>query len=311
MDTILDLHGLRKVYEGFTLNDVSLALPRGYIMGLVGPNGAGKTTLIKLILGLIRRDGGTIRVFGLDNLADATAVRSRIGFVHEAPSFYNHLTLATVASIVAPFYPRWDEPLFRRLASDFALPLRKRVYSLSRGTKTRFALALAMAHHAELLLLDEPSMGLDPIFRRELLERLSAYIGDGTASVLFSTHITSDLDRIADYITLLRDGELVLSATKDEVLEHWALVKGGVELLDPDTRRLFKGLEVSDVSFAALTDDVRGVRRRFAGRDLVIEKASVEDVVFYLTRKPAIDGERAGATAARQSVPPAASRGNA
>jgi ABC-2 type transport system ATP-binding protein len=310
VDTILDLHGLRKVYEGFTLNDVSLTLPRGYIMGLVGPNGAGKTTVIKLVLGLIRRDAGTVRVCGLDTLAHATAVRSHIGFVHEAPAFYNHLTLATVASIVAPFYPRWDEPLFRRLASDFDLPLRKRVYSLSRGTKTRFALALAMAHHAELLLLDEPSTGLDPVFRRELLERLSAYIGDGTASVLFSTHITSDLDRIADYITLLRDGELIFSATKDEVLERWTLVKGGVELLDPDTRRLFKGIEVSDVSFAALTDDVQGVRCRFAGRDLVIEKASVEDVVFYLTRNPAGDGERSGATAADRAVPPAALRGN-
>lgn len=160
----------------------------------------------------------------------AAAIRSRIGFVHEAPTFYLHLTLATVASIVAPFYPQWDAALFRELASAFELPLGKRVFTLSRGTRTRFALALAMAHHAELLLLDEPSTGLDPVFRRELLDRLSADISDGTASVLFSTHITSDLDRIADYITLLRGGHVVFSTTRDEALETWALVKGGVSL---------------------------------------------------------------------------------
>jgi ABC-2 type transport system ATP-binding protein len=287
VDTILDIQGLRKSYPGFTLDSLALSLPRGYICGLVGPNGAGKTTLMKLILGLIHRDAGDIRVFGLDSRVHGTAIRSRIGFVQEAPTFYLHLTLATIASIVAPFYPRWDAALFRDLASAFDLPLNKRVFTLSRGMRTRFALALAMAHHAELLLLDEPSTGLDPVFRRELLERLSAYISDGTASVLFSTHITSDLDRIADYITLLRGGHVVFSTTKDEVLETWSLVKGGVELLDHDTRSLFQGIEKSDVSFTALTDDVEGVRRRFTACDLVIEKPSLEDIVFHLTRQQA------------------------
>lgn len=308
MEPLLDVRGLVRQYEGFTLNEVSLSLPRGYIMGLVGPNGAGKTTLIKLILGLVRRDAGTVRVFGFDNLAEATAIRSRIGFVHETPAFYNHLTLATVASIVAPFYPRWDDTLFRRLAVDFDLPLKKRVYALSRGTKTKFALALAMAHHAELLLLDEPSTGLDPVFRRELLERLSAYIGDGSASVLFSTHITSDLERIGDYITILRGGEVALSATRDEILEQWALVKGGVDLLDAGTRPLFKGTDVTDFSFTALTDDVQGVRRQMAGRDLVIERASLEDVVFHLTRKPAASD---GPAAVGQASSPARARRDA
>ena len=293
LDPLLEVRGLVKRYGLFALGAVSLSLPRGYIMGLVGPNGAGKTTLIKLVLGLVRRDAGTIRIFGRENLEDAAAIRSRIGFVHEVPAFYNHLRLRTVASIVSAFYARWDQPLFLRLAADFELPLSKRVYALSRGTKTKFALVLAMAHHAELLLLDEPSTGLDPVFRRELLEQLSAYIGDGTASVLFSTHITADLERVADFITLLDDGKVVFSETRDAVLERWALVRGGVELLEGEAARLFTGVEASGVGFSALTDDVRAARRMCADGQLVIERPSLEDIMFHLTRHAA-DRQRSG-----------------
>ncbi len=285
MEPVLETRGLAKRYEGFTLSDMSLSLPPGHIMGLVGPNGAGKTTFVKLVLGLIRRDAGAIRVCGFDTAADPAAARSRIGFVHEVPEFYNHLTLATLGSLVARFYARWDDARFRRLAGDFGLTLSRRVFSLSRGEKTKFALALAMAHRAELLLLDEPSTGLDPVFRRELLDHLSAYIGDGVASVLFSTHITSDLERTADYITLVRNGRLVFSTTRDDVMERWALIKGGVDLLDEGSRPLFAAVDVGAVSFTALTDDVPAVRRRFAGSEFVVDKASLEDVVFYLTRK--------------------------
>jgi len=303
LEPLLETRGLVKRYGRFALREVSLSLPRGYIMGLVGPNGAGKTTFIKLVLNLVRRDAGTIRIFGRDTLEDAAASRSRIGFVHEVPTFYNHLRLETVASIVAAFYQRWDQPLFLRLAADFDLPLRKRVYALSRGTKTKFALALALAHHAELLLLDEPSTGLDPVFRRELLERLSAYIGDGTASVLFSTHMTSDLERVADYITLLDDGGVVFSETRDAVLERWALVKGGIDLLEGEAARLLTGVDVSGVGFSALTDDARAVRRACAGAQLVVERPSLEDIMFHLTRRAANPQGRVDAASDRHAQP--------
>jgi ABC-2 type transport system ATP-binding protein len=295
-DYALEVTGLRKCYKGFTLKDVSFQLPRGYIMGLIGPNGAGKTTIIRLILGLARPDRGEIRALGLDASTDGAAIRSRIGFVHEAPSFYLHLTVASLASFMAPFYPHWDARLFRRLASEFDLPLGKRAYALSRGMRTKLALALALSHDAELLVLDEPTSGLDPVFRRELLERLSVYIQDGNRSVLFSTQITSDLERVADYITFVRDGQLVFSATRDEVKDHWALVKGGLELLDEDGRRFFRGIETSAFSFTAITDSVQAARQRFSGRGVVIEPASLEDVMFYLSR--ARVGVDAGTTTA-------------
>ena len=302
MDQILEVRGLDKSYAGFALRGVSFSLPRGYIMGLIGPNGAGKTTIIRLLLGLARPDGGEIRALGLDISTNGAIVRSRIGFVHEAPSFYLHLTVAGLASIVARFYPHWDATVFRRLASEFQLPLGKRVYALSRGMRTKLALALALSHDAELLVLDEPTSGLDPVFRRELLERLAAYIQDGNRSVLFSTQITSDLERVADYITFIQGGQLVFSTTRDEVKDRWGLVKGGLELLD-EGRRFFRGIETSAFSFTAVTDDVEAARRRFAGREVVVERASLEDLMFYLSRA------RAGAaTGEGEGSPPGRGR---
>jgi ABC-2 type transport system ATP-binding protein len=284
MDAILELRGVTKSFEGFTLDDVSFSLPRGYVMGLVGPNGAGKTTLVRLILNLARPDAGEIRVFGLDP-ADAEAdVRSRIGFVHENPSFYDALPVERAAAVMGSFYATWDDARFRALGAEFELPLRRPVRSLSRGMRTRFALAVALSHGAELLLLDEPTSGLDPVFRRELLDRLAGVIEDGEASILFSTHITSDLDRIADYVTFLQRGRVVFSATREEVLERWALVKGGTEVLDGETRKLFHGLVTGEFGFVGLTDDPEGVQDRLAGAPLVVEKATLEDIVFYTGR---------------------------
>jgi len=166
MDTALDIDGVSKQYTGFCLDGVSFKLPRGYIMGLIGPNGAGKTTLVKLILNLVRRDGGPIRVFGLDNLAGEAELKARLGFVPDEPRFHEDVTLSALKTVTAPFYPKWSEERFQVLASAFELQLDKKFKTLSHGTKTRFALALALSHGAELVLLDEPTSGLDPVFRR-------------------------------------------------------------------------------------------------------------------------------------------------
>ena len=280
MDPILSVHGLGKSYPGFSLERVGFSLPRGYVMGLVGPNGAGKTTTLKAILGLLRPDAGEIRVAGLDPRLDGAAVRSRIGFVHDDPRFHRHVTLAATARIVSRFYPNWDEAAFRRLAGEFELPLSKRFGELSRGNRTKFALALALCHGAELLVMDEPTSGLDPVFRRELLDILLEILGDARASILFSTHITADLDRIADYVTLLQEGRVVFSAAKDEILDGWGLVKGGLELLDSLPDGLFRGVQRGPHGFEAVTDDAAAVRRRL-GDAVIVERPGLDDIVLF------------------------------
>jgi ABC-2 type transport system ATP-binding protein len=281
---VLDIRGVTKSYEGFTLRDVSFTLPRGYIMGLIGHNGAGKTTLLSLILNLVRLDEGEIRVFGLDHVRNEVAIRSRIGFVHEVPAFFGSLSVEKAASVVAPFYPTWDENVFRSLLGEFGLDPGKRINRLSQGMRTRFALALALSHGAELLLLDEPSSGLDPAFRRDLLERLSEIISDGNTSVLFSTHITSDLDRIADFVTFLRRGTLVFSSTREEVSERWHLVKGDAGSLGSVKETLFAGTVTGEYGFVGLTEHLQEVRRHAGENALVVEPATLEDVVYYMGR---------------------------
>ncbi len=285
MTNALELRGVTKRYSGFALDAVSFTLPPGVIMGLIGPNGAGKTTIVKMILDLVRPDAGELRVFGLDAPRDGAAIRSRIGFVHEVPAFYNHLSLRSLARMISPFYRSWDQPLFERLLDQFDLPPRKRFGGLSRGMRTKGALALALAHRAELLVLDEPTSGLDPVFRRELLEMLSEFISDGATSVLFSTHITSDLERIADYVTFLDSGRLVFSSTRDEVMDSWAIVRGGLELLDDRTRAWLKGYEAGPHGFVGLTDDAAEARRRFAGRGAIVERPTLEDICIHARRK--------------------------
>jgi len=285
MEYSLEVKALRKEYPGFTLKDVSFVLPGGHIMGLIGPNGAGKTTVIKLILNIVRRTAGEIRVLGLDNLAREEEVKSRVGFVLDETPFYGYLKVDGVASVIAPFYPTWDRARFESLCREFELPRTKRVNALSRGMKMKLALAVALSHGAELVLLDEPTSGLDPVFRRELLERLSGLIQDGRTSVLFSTHITSDLERVADYITCLKDGDLVFSATREEILDHWALVKGGAELFEGEYEKLYKSISRGPYGVTALTSDKEEVRRQLAARGAVIERIRLDDLVFFLGRE--------------------------
>ncbi len=288
MENVLEVRSLCKRFSNFALADVSFSLPHGYIMGLIGPNGAGKTTTLKLILDLVKRDSGEILVCGLDPAEHGARVRSRIGFVHDEPKFYRHLTLARNAAILARFYRTWDEAAFRRLAAAFELPLEKRFGILSRGNKMKFALALALSHKAELVLMDEPTSGLDPVFRRELLDTLSGLLQDESASILFSTHITADLEKISDYITLLQEGRVVFSAVKDKIIESWGLVKGGLDLLDRLPRNFFRGVHRSAYGFKALTDDAAEARRQL-GSDVLIERPSLEDIVYYTFRGEAHD----------------------
>lgn len=280
MEPILEVNNLQKSFQDFTLKGISFSLQRGYIMGFIGPNGAGKSTTIKLILNLLRKDGGEIKVFGLDNLTHEKEIKDRIGFVISENRFYDELTVEETRRIIAPVYTRWDESLFQSYLTQFALPGGKKVGELSSGMKMKLSLAVALSHNAELLLLDEPTSGLDPIVRSELLEILSAIIQDERKSVFFSTHITSDLDKIADYITFINDGEIILSSPKDDLLENYGLIKGPKDFLTEETRPLFVGLRESQYGFAGLVADKETIKD---GR-VVIEKPSLDELMLYYTR---------------------------
>lgn len=286
MNHALEINGLRKVYRDFVLKDVTFSVPEGYIMGLIGPNGAGKTTIIKLIMNLIRKDGGEIRVFGMDHQKQEAEVKSRIGFVYDVPSFYSDARLSVIEHSIRPFYPRWDHDLFLSLAGEFELPLKKKFKKLSQGMKTRFALALALCHDADLVLMDEPTTGLDPVFRRDLLEKLSGILQDSQKSILFSTHVTSDLEKTADYITFLQNGSIVFSSSRHEILEGWGIVKGGQELLQADGWVSVKGMRSGEFGVEILTSDVKGVKSRLPS-SAVIERATLEEIMVFMK-----EGER-------------------
>ncbi len=283
MENILELNSVSKHYKGFTLDNVSFTIPAGYIAGMIGPNGAGKTTIIKLMMNLIRKDGGEIKVFGKDNIEHEEEIKSRIGFVYDEPNFYDDLKLNELKNVVALFYKEWSDTTFAELADKFELPLKKRFKKLSHGFKMKFWLAVALSHNADLIILDEPTAGLDPVFRRELLDHLSGIIQDENKSVLFSTHITSDLERIADYIIFIMNGKIVFATTKDEILEKWGVVKADSEILNEENKKLFKGIKTSNFGIQALTDDISEAQKRF-NSSCVIEKATLEDIMFFMNK---------------------------
>ncbi len=283
MNEILDVRNLAKNYPGFSLNNISFTLEKGYIMGFIGPNGAGKTTTIRLIMNLLRRDSGEIKVFGLDNIKDELEVKERIGFVYDENHFYNELSVLEMKKIIAPFYSRWDDSVFKDYLDRFELSPRKKIKDLSRGMKMKFSLVISLSHHADLLILDEPTSGLDPIFRSELLDILAEIIQDENKSIFLSTHLTTDLDKMADYITFVNRGELVFSEAKDTIMERYALVKGENELLDEELKREFVGINQSKYGFTGLTRDVHRARQLF-GSSVLIEKATLEDIMLYTVR---------------------------
>lgn len=283
MENVIEIKGLSKEYKGFKLEDVSFKVPQGFIMGLIGPNGAGKTTIIKLIMNLIRRSSGEIKVFGLDNLKYEPDIKSRIGFVYDVPCFHEDVRLEDIKSALAPFYEKWDDKLFSRLAEEFELPLRSIFKKLSHGMKMKFALSLALSHDADLILMDEPTAGLDPVFRLDLLERLAAIIQNERKSVLFSSHITSDLERIADYITFIHRGKIIFSTAKNEILEKWGVVKLGNDEFDASKVPGFRGFRRLEYSTEILTSDISSAKAKL-GPDALYEKATLEDIMYFISK---------------------------
>lgn len=283
MANILEVKNLSKSFKDFQLKNISFSLEKGFIMGFIGPNGAGKSTTIKLIMNLIRREQGEIKVFGKDNIKNEKEIKNRIGFVYDENHYYEELTVAEMKSVIAPLYKNWEENSYKKYIKEFDLSEKKKIKELSKGMKMKFSLCIALSHGAELLILDEPTSGLDPVVRSELLEILSYILQDENKGVFFSTHITSDLDKIADYITLINNGELLFTAAKDEVIENYCIVKGGREILDRDTKKEFVGLKENSFGFEALATNKNKISKLF-GTKVIIEKPTLEEVMLYNTK---------------------------
>ncbi len=252
MENALEVELLRKEYGDFILNDISFFLPTGHIMGFAGQNGAGKTTTVRLILNMAARNKGSIKVLGMDNLFAEQKIKQEIGTLFDEIFFVDNWKVADTEKAIKSFYGNWDGALYRRYAKDFSLPLNKRVKELSRGMKMKLMLACALAHKPKLLILDEPTSGIDPVARMELLEILSSYVSDGKNSVFFSTHITTDLDKIADYMALIENGNLFYAGLKNELLKSYLLIKGEHAQLREELRAKIIGLTLLRTEFEGL-----------------------------------------------------------
>lgn len=283
MMNAIELRNLSKTYPLFKLDQITLDVKQGYITGLIGPNGAGKSTLINLITGLIRPDSGSIKTLGKEMPAQEVNVKERIGIVSDECFYYEHLTIREMKNMIAPFYKKWDEKQFNNYLEQFELSPKKKIEELSKGMKIKFSLAVALSHEAELLIMDEPTSGLDPVFRRELLDLLADVIQDETRSIIFSTHITTDLERIADYIAFIHKGKLVFNEAKDDVLERYTIVKGDMKLLDADTRRKFVGIRETAVGFEGLAENKAEAERLF-GNYALLHRPSLEDLIYFTAK---------------------------
>lgn len=272
----LEIQGLSKSFSGFMLHDVSFSIPMGTITGLVGRNGAGKTTTMKSILGVIRPDAGQISICGEPLSAEA---RRHVGLVYDECSF-GDLRLKELSKIFGGIYLDWSEELFFGLCEKYALPANKSFTTFSRGMKKKLALAAALGHDPKVLLLDEPTAGLDPLAREELLDDLQEFIEDGAHAVLLSSHITGDLDRIADQILFIDDGRVLLREDKDTLLEEYCILKGA-----PDQLALLQagdalGIRRHPHSFEALCRDAQRMKERYP--QLVCDRADIASIFVIL-----------------------------
>ena len=281
MDNFLEVNNLSKSFENFRLQDISFSLPKGYIMGLIGPNGSGKTTTIKLILNMLKRDSGEVKVMGLDNISDEKAVKANLGVVFDSNYLCEDWTVAQAEDAVSVFYKNWNKDRFSELLGRFHIAPTKKVKELSKGMQMKLMVACAFSYDAKLLILDEPTSGLDPVSRDELLKILSEYIEDGEHSVLFSTHITGDLERTADYITYINYGELFFSGSKDEFVDMFRIVKGGRAELTLDLSEKLIGIRNFSTGFEALvrSEDLKSFSH------LDIEPATIDDIVVFTNQE--------------------------
>ena len=281
MRELLEVKNVSKSYKTFALKDISFTLPKGYIMGYVGPNGSGKTTTLNLITGIQKCSGGEITIDGLTCGEDVRAYREQIGYVGDESYFPENFTAKNIRSVLMGFYESFSVEKFNGFLQKWNLPEKKQVKDFSRGMKVMLMFASVLSRDTKLLVLDEATNGLDPVMRTEILKLLQEYVMDGQRSVIFSTHILSDLEQIADYIYFIDQGQTVLHDAKDEMIENFLLVKGESSEIPPALRRELIGLEENAYGFEAILPSEKA---ELLGSAFLVEKPNIDNIVIHYIR---------------------------
>jgi ABC-2 type transport system ATP-binding protein len=283
---ILEARGLTKRYHEFSLREISFEIPCGCVVAFFGPIGAGKTTLLKLLAHQIPSTSGTVRVFGLKYEEREREIKNRIGYVPQEPSFYVDRSVGFNARFAASFFERWDGGAFYRMLDEFKISREKSVKHLSRGQKTLFSIALALSHEADLLILDEPTAGLDIVLRRTILDRLRQFVAGGERTIVVASHITDGLEEIAEYVNFLDEGKLVFQSEKDELLARWKRVHFREGALSPDLVRQFADVRMQPFGNSGLTRDFSAIREQLAARiaagDVKVENARLDEILIAM-----------------------------
>lgn len=277
MENILEIKKLCKEYNGFQLKNINMELPKGMIMGFIGENGAGKTTTIKSILNIINSEG-SIKIFGKDIKLNEKEIKEEIGVVLDDSFLSEYLTAKQVNSIMKSMYKNWNKQLYFKYLEHFKLPKNKLVKDFSSGMKMKLKVATALSHHPKLLILDEPTSGLDPVARNEILDIFQDFIQNEENSILVSSHITSDLEHIADYITFINDGEIILSKTRDELLEQYGIVKCTKEEFERIDKKDYVKFKENRFEYEVLVEDKIKFRRKYDFN--IIDKPTLEDIML-------------------------------
>ena len=286
---VIELKNVTKDYGDFKLDNVSFAVPEGTVCGFIGQNGAGKTTTINLILDVIKRDSGEITLFGESVNKDTAYLREDIGVVFDEMGFHEFMNARDINIMMKNIYKNWDEEVFFKNLKKFSLPSKKKCGAFSRGMRMKLQIAVALSHNAKLLIMDEPTSGLDPIVRNEMINIFREFVVEEDHTILLSSHITSDLEKIADEVVFIDGGKIVLSGNKDEILEKHAVLKCRKDELSKISESLIVNSEVSDYGAETLVNDKHAAEKLYPG--MVIERAELEQIMIgYVNRKKQGDG---------------------
>ena len=280
---LIEIHGLCKNFEKFKLQNVDITLEEGFIMGFIGKNGAGKSTTLKTALNIMRSDGGTVSLCGMSMPENEIEIKSQTGYVFGGVDFYSENKIKVITDITKGFYKNWDENRYQELCRRFEIDESKKFKQLSSGMKVKYSLAIAMSHNARLLILDEPTSGLDPAARDDVICLLQEFIEDGKHSVLFSTHITSDLEKCADYITYIKEGKILATSEKEAFKKSYILVAGKKEQLTPEIEPKIIGLHTHQLGFEGMMTAENTEIAKAAS--LEIKEPLLEDIMIHIERK--------------------------